>query len=176
MHGSVSNRIAACLVTTSCAKKDTSGSVVVWGNHYEVPSPNKGFVAIASGASHSLGLKAPKQGMMRFKSALQLTAENKGSVRICVSRAGGSYGTVSVKYATSDGTAKAGSDYKSTSGTLTWSDGDMADKYIDVTILNDKASESSETLTVTLSSADGAILGSPYITAVTIADDDSFKL
>ncbi|NTV73035.1 MAG: hypothetical protein HGA66_02375, partial [Holophaga sp.] len=52
------------------------------------------------------------------------------------SRTGGTYGAASVSYSTSDGTATAGSDYTTISGTLNWTNGDAADKFFDVLIIN----------------------------------------
>ena len=63
--------------------------------------------------------------------------------------------TTTVQYATSDGTATAGSDYTATSGTLTFSVGDEG-KLIQVPITNDAVSDSGETFEMTLSNASGA--------------------
>ena len=64
-------------------------------------------------------------------------------------------GTVTVDYATSDGTATAGSDYTSTSGRLTFAAGET-EKTVSVPVLDDAHDEGSETLTLTLSNASGA--------------------
>ena len=63
--------------------------------------------------------------------------------------------TVTVHYATADGTAAAGADYTATSGTLSFAPGDLA-KTVSVPILDDAHDEGSETLTLTLSNATGA--------------------
>jgi hypothetical protein len=117
--------------------------------------------------------KPPATGKVQFKSSAYSVTENGGTVRIYVSRTGGSSGVASVAYATANGTATAGSDYTAKSGTLNWSSGDAADKSFDVTILNDGIYEGDETFTVTLSGATGATLGSPTSTTVTITDDDA---
>ena len=65
--------------------------------------------------------------------------------------------TVTVDYATSDGTAVAGSDYTATSGTLTFNAGDTFQS-VQVTVLTDSEDESQETLTVTLSNPSQATL------------------
>ena len=67
-------------------------------------------------------------------------------------------GTVTVDYATSDGTATAGDDYTSASGTLTFSAGTTSQS-VSVPIADDEENESDETFTVTLSNASGADLG-----------------
>ena len=62
--------------------------------------------------------------------------------------------TVTVQYATSDGTATAGSDYTQTSGTLTFTAGESS-KTISVPVLDDAHDEGEETFTLTLSNASG---------------------
>ena len=66
-------------------------------------------------------------------------------------------GTVTVGYATSDGTATAGSDYTAASGTLTFAAGET-EKTVSVPVLDDAHDEGSETLTLTLSNPAGAYL------------------
>ena len=72
-------------------------------------------------------------------------------------------GTVTVDYATSDGSADAGDDYTAKSGTLTFNAGETS-KTISVAIENDIENESDETFTVTLSNASGAELGTTSAT------------
>jgi len=62
---------------------------------------------------------------------------------------------VSVDYATADGSATAGSDYATASGTLHWADGDMASKDLHVTLNGDTAGEPEETVNLTLSNPTG---------------------
>ena len=66
-------------------------------------------------------------------------------------------GTLTVDYATSDGTATAGSDYTATSGTLTFTAGESS-KTIEVTVLDDSHDEGEETLTLRLSDPSGGRL------------------
>ena len=72
-------------------------------------------------------------------------------------------GTVTVDYATSDGSAEAGDDYTAKSGTLSFSAGETS-KTVSVTIEDDIENESEETFTVTLSNASGADLGTASAT------------
>ena len=64
---------------------------------------------------------------------------------------------VSVRYATSDGTATAGADYVAQSGVLRFAPGEMR-KTVSVPVLNDAHDEGSETLTLALSRPFGAEL------------------
>jgi ELWxxDGT repeat protein len=79
-------------------------------------------------------------------------------------------GPVTVDYATSDGTAVAGADYDSVSGTLTFGAGETS-KTIDVAVRGDVIPENNETLFVTLRNASGATIEKPTGTAI-IDDDD----
>ena len=72
--------------------------------------------------------------------------------------------TVTIDYATANGTASAGSDYTSTSGTLTFAAGTTT-RTITVPIADDAVNESDETFTVTLSNPSGATLGTSSASA-----------
>lgn len=79
-------------------------------------------------------------------------------------------GPVMVAYATSNGTASAGSDYTALSGTLAFAAGETS-KEVRVQVSGDTAVEANETLTLALSSPSGATIADG--TAIgTIANDD----
>ena len=63
--------------------------------------------------------------------------------------------TVSVNYATANGTATSGSDYTAKSGSLTFNAGDTA-KTVRVSIIDDSDDDNNETVTLTLSNPSGA--------------------
>ncbi len=116
----------------------------------------------------------PKPGSLQFSSDAYNTGESGGTVTITVTRTGGSDGTVSVNYSTSDGTATAGSDYRAASGVLRWADGDTSPKSFNVTIINDNVQEENETVNLILTApTGGASLGSPSRATLTIVDDDT---
>ena len=77
------------------------------------------------------------------------------SLDFTVTLAPAASGTVTVDYATSDGTATEGSDYTSTSGTLSFAVGETS-KTVSVPVLSDSHDDGGETLTLTLSNATGA--------------------
>ena len=78
--------------------------------------------------------------------------------------------TVTVDWATSDGTATAGADYTAGSGTLTFAAGETGTTF-DVAVTGDTVDEDDETFTVTLSNADHASIPDATGTG-TITDDD----
>ena len=77
--------------------------------------------------------------------------------------------TVTMSYATSDGTATSGADYTATSGTLTFAPGEPLTQTFSVPILGDALDEDDETFTVSLGSAVNATAGPAA--AVTITDE-----
>ena len=81
--------------------------------------------------------------------------------------------TVTVDYATSDGTATAGQDYTATSGTLTFAPGDAA-KAINVAVLDDAIDDGGETMTLTLSNASNARIADGTATG-TIENSDPLQ-
>ena len=82
--------------------------------------------------------------------------------------------TVTVRYATADGTATAPGDYTATSGTLTFAAGDTS-KTIAVSVQGDSVVEPDETFTLTLSNAANARLSTATATG-TITNDDEAPL
>ena len=91
-------------------------------------------------------------------------------INILVTRSGGSSGVASVDYATSDGTAVAGTDYPATSGTLTFADGVSGNQTISIPIYDDPTVEVVEAFTLTLSNVSGATLGVNSSATVSIVD------
>ena len=80
--------------------------------------------------------------------------------------------TVTVDYATGDGTATAGADYTAASGTLSFAVGETS-KTVSVSVLDDSHNEGSETMTLTLSNATGAVINSNAARATgTITNND----
>jgi hypothetical protein len=91
------------------------------------------------------------------------------SVQISLKRTTSSAGAASVNYATSNGTASAGTDYSAASGIVTWSDGDSAAKTITVNV-NGTTSSTPKTFKIALTGVTGhAAVGTPSSATVTIA-------
>ena len=113
-------------------------------------------------------------GTLQLSAASYSVNENGGSVTITVTRTGGSAGAVGVSFATSNGTATAGSDYTAVTQTVSFANGDTANKTVTIPILDDTVVEGNETVNITLSTpTGGATLGSPATAVLTIVDNDT---
>jgi len=105
--------------------------------------------------------------------ASTVTADEGANARIFVVREGGDDGAVGVSYATSAGSATAGSDFTAVSGTLNWPNNVDGNRFFDVPLLQDGAVEPLETVNLSLSApTGGATLGSPSSATLRIRDDD----
>ena len=78
--------------------------------------------------------------------------------------------SVTVQYATTNGTARAGEDYTATAGTLTFDPGDVA-KTVSVPVLDDAKDEGEETMTLVLSNASGARIADGSATGTIVNAD-----
>ena len=115
----------------------------------------------------------PPAGCLQFSAATYSVAENVANATITVTRIGGSAGAVGVSFATSNGTATAGSDYTAVTQTVNFANGDTANKTVNIPIINDTTAEANETVNLTLSNpTGGAALGSPSTAVLTITDND----
>src|SRR4051794_38092316 len=146
------------------------------GTNFNVSPPRRYAWEYKNSPSFSWALTGtgatPQPGTLQFSGATYGVNENQGTATITVNRIGGGAGSVSVNYATSNGTAAAGSDYTSASGTLTFADGELT-KTFTIPILNDTLVEPDETVNITLSNpAGGATLGSQSSAMLTIVSDD----
>jgi hypothetical protein len=103
-----------------------------------------------------------------------ITEGNKGTVYMVftISLSAPSGQTVTVQYATINGTASAGSDYTARSGTMTFPAG-VTSKTVSVAINGDAQAEPNETLFLQLSSATNATIARARGTGVIVNDDTS---
>ena len=116
----------------------------------------------------------PTAGEIAFTRATYSATEDGGDVTITVTRSGGVAGA-SVDFSTVAQTAAEGIDYLNASGTLTWGLGENGSKTFVVTVLDDGEQESTETVGLTLSNANGSMLGALQNATLEITDDDSGK-
>ncbi|HEV7799174.1 MAG TPA: Calx-beta domain-containing protein [Pyrinomonadaceae bacterium] len=155
-----------------------AGSLVRWGTNglafntvNQFGSTNTSQVYLLQTALVSTSATVPTG--LQLSAATYATYEGAGNLQVTVSRTGDVAAATSIDYATSDGTAKAGSDYTSTSGTITFVAGEQS-KTITIPITDDNLYEAgNETFNVSLSNpTNGALLTSPTA-VVTINDNDN---
>jgi hypothetical protein len=113
-------------------------------------TPVKAVVSIQGKGSTS------SAGTVSLNASSYSVAQNGGTIAVSVRRANGSSGTASVKYATANGTAVAGTHYTSKSGTLSWANGDTASKTISIPVSNSTPFTGTKNFTIALSGASGA--------------------
>ena len=103
-------------------------------------------------------------------------AEDAGTATYTVRLSAQPSATVTVSYATADGTATAGSDYMAESGTLTFTPANwQTEQTVDVTITDDTVDDDDETFTFTFTLSNpgsGAVLPASRSLRTTIMDDD----
>jgi len=109
-------------------------------------------------------------GSVQFSTNSIAAIEDVGTLPVTVLRTGGTAGSLSVDYATADGTALAGKDYTASSGTLTFAAGETS-KTIQIPITNDSTTEENETFTLSLRNTPTLeSLGAPSTLLITIQD------
>ena len=135
---------------------------------------------LTAGAAPQLGPNGPAQltindddvSTFSFSAPAYVVQEDvvAGHATITVNRGGATNIPASVNYATSNGTATAGSDYTAASGTLNFAAGETT-KTFDVDVTNDGASEVNETVNLALSSGPTTLATS----LLSIVDNDNAK-
>lgn len=123
------------------------------------------IASIADAASTS-------RGTLQFSSSSYGVSQTAGRVTVSITRINGSYGAVSVRYATANGTAIAGTNYTAASGKLSWASGDASTKKVTITI-SPVGFAGTKTFKVSLSSIAGAAYGKPTSTLVSVVGSGS---
>lgn len=75
-------------------------------------------------------------GYLNFSTNAYAANLSSGVMPVTVTRTVGSQGTLTVQYATTDGTAVNGTDYNGTTNTLTWNNGDATPRTINIPLIN----------------------------------------
>jgi len=142
--------------------RDAEGEVYLLVNTTGTPSGDTGVVYRLDSTP----------GLLGFEMASVTVAEDAADALVSVTRTDGLAGQASVEVSTADGSATAGSDYTSTSETLTWVDGETGAKDVVIPIIDDDEEEDAETFEVSLANASGASLGTTTSATVTISAND----
>ncbi|TMP96417.1 MAG: hypothetical protein E6L09_15070, partial [Verrucomicrobia bacterium] len=138
------------------------GNVLVGGGFTQFNGVNVNYLARLIG---------DQGGTVEFDSANYSVNETNGSANIAVRRTGSLTGSVSVNYATSDGTATAPADYESQNGAVVFGPGET-NKVFTVSVKSDPLIEGNETVNLTLGNPiGGVILGNQQTATLTIIDN-----
>ena len=121
-------------------------------------------------AAGSVEVTITEDDMPKLLIADAAAAEGDGEMAFAVRLSVLSSQTVTVEYATADGTAMADTDYEGTTGTLTFPALEM-EQTIRVPIIDDDLDEATEAFTITLSNASNAVIADGETTGV-IGDND----
>ena len=171
--------------TVTFAPGATSTTVTVLVNGDMLVESDETFLVLLGDATHATIAQAQATGTVLNDDVAPVAvsvaiadasvAEGDGeplNLTFTVSLSAVSPQPVTVSYATSDGTATAGVDYVSTSGTLTIPAGALSGT-IAVPVIGDGGVEPSETLSVTLSNPSADATVTRELASGTIANDDS---
>lgn len=140
-----------------------------WGN--PGANPPQGYSDYASLGMYTISGSIVDSGDEPVVSVESVTVnESDGLASLALTLSKPATTTTSVNWATSNGSAVAPEDYLGASGTVTFAPGETQST-IQVSIVNDTATESQESFSVSLSNPTGLLLGSSE-GLVTIVDDD----
>ena len=148
---------------------NTVDASVIWG--YSTLAPN------GTGLSYSMDDIAPYGGggiivpRAKFSASTYSVNESAGTATITVNLSSATTVATTVDYATSDGSAVAGTDYTATSGTLSFNPGDTT-KTFTVSITDNLVYNVSKTVNLALTNPSAATLGTPNTAVLTITDNE----
>lgn len=169
--------------TLSWAAGDTSDKTVNIATTADTDDAEvtESFVFRLFNPSAGLNLAAPNISVVNISGEVSQSAyagftsetfeakEIDGVIQLAVNRAGDLNQDLTVAYSAS-GSAEQGVDYSLSTNSLSWSAGDNSTKFIDVTILNDDQSESTEQIQLNLLDQQGDSITQ---TIISLRDDES---
>ena len=165
------------------------GNAIVWDMPF-APSPQHGGQAIytinignvmVAGKAQSFSYSTtsfdpstttaqqPVSAQVEFLQPLAQVSSNSRSIVIEVARSMNADGQVSVKYATTSGTARAGTNFVATSGTLTFAPGQFYSQIV-VPILAGSSHNAGGTFSISLTTPSGASVGPVSTVQVSISE------
>ena len=141
-------------VTTADTGWTNTGTVVINSFTYDQYTSSGATLQVAQ-AVNQTGIQTTASGGFSINDVT--VAEEAGNATFTVTRSGDTSAAASVQFATANGTAIAGSDYTSITGTLNFAAG-VTSQTITVAIVDDSLFEGAETFAVILSNASGALI------------------
>ena len=125
-------------------------SIIDGGTTTETPTLDQRGRTRGAGSVTDIGAVEIVPGTVGFTDAIA-TGDEGDTVTLTVARSGGFDGKLSVDYETADGSALSPDDFAASSGTLTWADGDSANKTIELSTRSNADLEETESFRVILS-------------------------
>ena len=119
------------------------------------------------------------QGYLTLSATNFTGAISSGSLTFIVNRAAGSLGSLSVQYATTNGTALDGVDYIGTTNTLNWNSGDVSSRTVTIPLINTGLVGANKQFAVSLfnprlnGTATPSLMGAIANATLTITNDNS---
>lgn len=149
------------------ANTDADG---VWGpNSKNTVNPKGGLTAVGLGLDDA----ALTQPMIEFWSRTSTTTENAGTAEIYVVRKYSNDASQSVRLTLAGGDAVKNTDYTLTEPrTITFAPGAQKSDTTKITLINDNASENTESVVVRLDQASNCVIGTEVAHTLNIKDDD----
>ncbi|MDB5351700.1 MAG: conserved repeat protein [Planctomycetota bacterium] len=114
-------------------------------------------------------------GVLQFAASTFTVGENSGAAIITVVRTSGNRGSVAVNFSTSDGTGLAGLNYKATSGTLVFNDGETS-KTFSVPLIDDGSVNGNTSIHLSLTSPTGGASVGANSSATLISTETDFDV
>ena len=145
------------------------GLVYLTGSTNSVTFPTAAPIQGPGGLLDAFVTQIAEGGTVQFTASSYQVSETAGNATITVQRVGDTTPATTVQFATSNGTATAGSDYTTAAGTLTFSPGQIIATFT-VPIINTGGCDGDETVNLTLSNPSGSVLGTRSSAVLTILD------
>jgi VCBS repeat-containing protein len=130
------------------------------------------FRKVALGSVFAVGISTHGATFLSFSSGTYSVLESGSNAAVSVLRSGNPHGTMTVTIGTSNGTAKAGTDYGAVNSIVSLRSGQRL-KIVSIPIVDNLVANSNKTFTVALSNpSSGGSLRNPKSATVTIIDND----
>ena len=157
---------------------DTSDSALAVGATFNDAAAGITLTPVAqggTGANEWLEVQVSFVPRVNWVATSVIVDEQSGVATLVLRRTGKAAGALTVAYATEPHAGAAApaavtTDYTSSSGTVSWADGDMADKTVTISLVADSLVEGAETFVVRLGAVTGGVKVGSAAAVVTIAD------